>query len=233
MMAVAPEELPMLSDRAAAELVCQSFSVHWKATEAWLAGGEDVAVEEAPCFLGGSLGARLRHARRFYSVAHTEQMAALTDPETAAQLSELLPRLVECAGDPLIARRRGEQERFLGEVLTSEYVAFVRRAGRGRSWVPYRYPGGGYYDDLYEWLAGGLSIGGRLELFKSTGEPFTPLERRSAMAGIRRDILGQARVEDAETDWRLEFDDSSPLDRVECEVWFELEIDAYADDDEE
>ena len=178
MMAVAPEEQPMLSDRAAARLVCQRFSDHWKATEGRQAGGEDVAVEEAPCFLGGSLGARLRHARRFYSVAHTEQMAALTDPETAAQLSELLPRLVECAGDPLVARRRGEQERFLGEVLT-------------------------------------------------------PLERRSAMAGIRRDILGQARVEDAETDWRLEFDDGSPPDRVECEVWFELEVDAYADDDEE
>ncbi len=220
------EELPALSDSEATALLCRSFSEHWKATVARQAGGEDVAAEEAPCFLGGSPGARLRHARRFYSRAHCELMAALTEEETPAQLGALLPRLLECASDPLVSRRRVEQERLLREVLTSEYVAFVRRAGRGRSWVAYRYPGGGYYDDLYEWLAGGLSIGGRLELFKSTGEPFTPLERRSAMAGIRRDIIGQARVEDAETDWRLEFDDLSPPDRVECDVWFELESEA-------
>lgn len=62
-----------------------------------------------------------------------------------------------------------------------------------------RFPGDdACYDDIYERVASGCSTGGRVRLFKATGEPFTAGEARSAYAMIRTQLLCQAGAEEGD-----------------------------------
>jgi len=49
----------------------------------------------------------------------------------------------------------------------------------------------------------GYSTGAVIRIYKSTGEPFTRSEVRSAWAGIKQELLGWAESEDPDTPWAL------------------------------
>ncbi len=179
----------MKSIKSARQCVVSAFATHWKRI---LRTRRDLVKERADCFFAGSVSVQKRIAREFYGREHAREMANLD----AKQILDLLAPWLE----PAVQYWRDDGwllgGNFLAELVTAEYVTIVD--GHGRSGRPLvsgrligRYPGNGdvAYDDLYERLLSGFSIGGVLRVYKSTGERFTPFEARSARAGIRRDLL--------------------------------------------
>ena len=113
-------------------------------------------------------------------------MAALTDAEVVEILAPWLDHAVRYALD----EHDGDLDRFLDELPLAEYVTIIHDFGSAKPLID-RYPGERVlYDDLYERLLGGVSCGGVVRVYKSTGEPFSGSEIRSALAGIKRDLLG-------------------------------------------
>jgi hypothetical protein len=81
---------------------------------------------------------------------------------------------------------------FVRSLVRAEYVVVFKsnstRPGEGAALVC-PYPDESVvYGDLYELAASGFSTGGSLRIFKSTAEPFSASERRSAEAGMRRNF---------------------------------------------
>ena len=132
-------------------------------------------------------------ARKFYGREHAQQMAS----RNAAEILEMLEPWLDHALRSWLEEYDdvgAEGDSFLAALPTAEYVSIVyphysAGAPLGRMRID-RYPGERVaYDDLYERLLSGFSIGGVLRIYKSTGERFTPSEARSMRAGIRDDLL--------------------------------------------
>lgn len=203
------------------ELVVAGFMRHWRSVLTRVRRGEDVAAERAGRFLAVSAPARLRIAKRFYSEDHAARMAAL---EPAA-VRELLSPWIDLAVDPncdapdslfwLRWERPGESK--CRSFPTSEYVMVVELHAGGT--LVDRFPGDdAYYDDIYERVASGCSVGGRVRLFKATGEPFTPGETRSAQAAIRTSLLRTAKGE-GDDEWEALPEDAE--DDRQVNVWIQ------------
>ena len=174
----------------ARQTVVTAFATHWRRI---LRSRRDIAKERADCFFAGSSSARERMARKFYGREHAQQMASLNAVEILEMLEPWLDHALKSwieGCDDVGA----EGDSSLAELPTAEYVSIVyphSSAGAllGRMRID-RYPGErAAYDDLYERLLSGFSIGGVLRIYKSTGERFTPSEARSVRAGIRDDLL--------------------------------------------
>lgn len=184
----------------ARQRVIDAFATHWRRV---LRSRRDLARDRASCFLAGSASVRNRLSRAFYGREHARNMARLTTTEIREALSPRLERAIqywldeyEGIGDPV-----GDD--FLAELPTAEYVSIVylHYSFAGRMSID-RYPGERVlYDDLYERMLSGFSRGGVLRIYKATGERFTPLDARSARAGIRRDLLSGIRSSGDEDPW--------------------------------
>lgn len=216
----------------APELVVAGFMRHWRKVLRRVRRGEDVAAERAERFLAVSAPARLRIARRFYGEEHAARMAAL---EPAA-VRELLAPWIDLAVDPncdapnslfwLRWERPGESK--CRSLSTSEYVMVVESHAGGV--LVDRFPGDdACYDDIYERVASGYSTGGRVRLFKATGEPFTAGEARSAYAMIRTQLLCQAGAEEGD---QWDADGPEFVDNFQVVMWVQ-ERGGEDDDDED
>ena len=172
-----------MTPQDATKVVAVAFLDHWREVLDRLVAGEDLASARADRFLAGSPAARLRIARRFYSVERARRLAGLSESEVCELLEPWLEIAVEyCLGEET---EREDIRSFLRSCPTSEYMMVVEYFNRAS--LVDRYPGDAAgYDDLYERTAAGCSVGGIARVFKSTGEEFTPMERRSAVAGLKR-----------------------------------------------
>ena len=174
----------------AKQCVIAAFATHWRKI---LRSRRDIARERADCFFAGSASARERMARNFYGREHARQLASLSDTEIRELLSPWLDHAVQTWLDE--GNEIGpEGADFLAELPTAEYVSIVSQhyvaCPLFGTLLVDRYPGERVlYDDLYERLLSGFSVGGVLRIYKSTGESFTPSEARSVRAGIRNDLL--------------------------------------------
>jgi hypothetical protein len=178
-------------------------------------------------------------ARSFYSREHAQQMASLSDTE----IRELLKPWLDHALQSWLDEDNDigpEGDSFLAELPTAEYVSIVSPHYSAcplfGTMLIDRYPGARVaYDDLYERLLSGSSVGGVLRIFKSTGEIFTPSEARSVRSGIRNDLLSginSARDDDpwvfdmnAEGKWETEGFEGEDLTRVVI-----VEVNSYGED---
>jgi len=161
--------------------VVAAFANHWRGI---LRNDDDLTNERVSCFLAGSDSARQRLADCFYGRKHVQQMASLSSTEICETLSPWLEHALRYWLDHC-----GGGDDFLEDLPTAEYVSIVCLHHSGHLMID-RYPGEGVlYDDLYERMLSGVSSGGVLRIYKSTGECFTPSEARSVRAGIRRDLL--------------------------------------------
>ena len=172
----------------ARQRVVRAFAAHWQRI---LRSRKDIAKKRADFFFAASASARDRLARNFYGREHAQRMAGLSATEIREMLSPWLERALrywldeyDHIGDP-------EGDDFLAKLPTAEYVSIVcpHQSFAGGLLID-RYPDERVlYDDLYERMLSGYSIGGALRIYKATGECFTASEKRSARAGIKQDLL--------------------------------------------
>ena len=184
----------------ARERVLAAFETHWRRI---LHSSTDIAKERERCFLAASASARERVARKFYDREHARQMASLNQTEVRETLSPWLEHALRYWLDEFTEIGDAAGDNYLAELPTAEYVSIVCGHGSmsGGALVD-RYPGErALYDDLYERMLSGFSCGGVLRVYKSTGERFTPLEMRSARAGIRRDLLAGIASDGSDEPW--------------------------------
>lgn len=171
-------------------VIVSAFSAHW----AKLARSRrDVAAERETCFFAGSSAARATMARRFYRREHAKEIAALTDAQVRASLAPRLGHAARYWVDHPELIDNGLEGSLLRELPTKEYVTIVH-SYHDRAYLIDRYPGERVlYDDLYERVCAGFSVGGTLRIYKSTGEPFGLAEARSVRAGVRDELVSGAR----------------------------------------
>ena len=170
----------------ARQRVVAAFAAHWRRI---LRSRKDIAKTRADYIFAGSASARERLARSFYSHEHAEQMASLNTTEIRETLIPWLEYAIRYWLNHFGDIGNPEGDRFLSELPTAEYVSIIHQWHTGGMLID-RYPGDRYmYDDLYERLLSGFSIGGVLRIYKATGERFTPAEARSVRSGIKRDLL--------------------------------------------
>jgi len=180
--------------------VADAFANHWRGL---LQSGEDISFDRSHCFFAGSPSAQAGMAVRFYGHEHVQKMASLTDIQIHETLSPWLENalrywLDSCDDD--------DGDDFLDRVATSEYVSIFHPHGRGSMRLG-RYPDDrAEYDDLYERTLAGVSVGGVLRIYKSTGEQFTPSEMKSVRAGIRKDLLSGIADAGDDEPWAISMD---------------------------
>ncbi len=188
----------------------RAFRDHWRK----LADDETELNSRAEthwtCFLAGSTGAMRRWAARFYDKAHAKRLASLTPAAVTKQLAVWLDHAVANALDEY--DEPAEVDHFLRRCVTTEYVLAFNGA-------LYPFPGGSLYDDIYEYCAAGFSTGGNLSLYKSTGEPFGALERRSTAAGIKAELWNGASSAGDDEDWQITFDPESAPAQIDAYIW--------------
>ena len=176
-----------LSEQARLEVARQrvitAFENHWRRN---LRSRKKMVKERADCFFAGSTSDRERMAERFYGRDHVQQMASLNDTEICETLEPWLKHALRYWLDRY---DDDDGDDFLDELSTSEYVCIVHSHCLVDFLID-RYPNDrAGYDDLYERMLAGISRGGVVRVYKSTGERFTPSEVRSVRAGIRCDLL--------------------------------------------
>jgi hypothetical protein len=131
-------------------------------------------------------------------------MAALNAAQIQAHLEPYLDHAIDYWLSEYGEYGDEDGDNYLAKLSTSEYVTIVDAYGSPGLLIDC-YPGRGYlYDDLYERLLAGFSIGGVLRVYKSTGERFTPSEARSVRAGIRQQLLSVIRSEEGENTWSFD-----------------------------
>lgn len=191
------------------------FRKHWRAVGARIRKREKVAQRRSHAFLAGSERVRRSLATSFYSRAHVESLAAMSTEDVVEWLSPWLLAAIAYATDEDAGI--DDPRKFLRSLVKSEYVAIVEYV---RDRIIYPLPDESVrYGDLYASTAG-ASRGATVRVYKSTGEYFTPSERRSAEAGIRDNIVGTALADgDAPGRWQLMFSDENP-DEIEVSVTY-------------
>lgn len=221
----------------AKEKLIEAFATHWSKISR---SRKDIASERACHFLAGSENAQVRIARSFYGREHAKLLAKLSSAEIEDMLSPWLEHALihyfECYEDTPLSNDYD----ILAELPIAEYVSIVHLHHRSselhESPMVDRYPGDrAAYDDLYERLLSGVSSGGVLRIYKSTGERFNPFEARSVRAGIRRELFwGIAHAGDddpwvfnmdAEGDWESPGFEDEDYERV-----IVVEVNSYSDD---
>ena len=189
--------------------VVDAFATHWSKI---LQSRKDIALDRACHFLAGSESAQMRLARKFYGREHAKQMATLNANEIEYMLSPWLEHALQHYFEFYEDTATAQKYDFLAELPKAEYVSIVHLHGTRSDIEDFpmidRYPGDRVaYDDLYERLLSGVSCGGVLRIYKSTGERFSRSEARSVRAGIRRELLwGIADDGDDEVHWEFNMD---------------------------
>jgi hypothetical protein len=196
-------------------VLAEVFRSHWRAVNAAIVRGVDVARKRAHMFFASNDQACIRVARRYYSpvraaklaAASVEEILLLSEPWlSAARVSVFFPD----EEDPLELRKE------LRKLVSAEYVALV--------WRPptFELPQDGWdgcmvfclpdvsvgYGDVYEITGAGFSVGAGLRVCKSVAEPFLKYERREAEVGIEQEFFENARADDypdAEEQWQVAF----------------------------
>jgi hypothetical protein len=196
---------------------------NWRSTLKDIKSGKDLAASLGWRVLAGSESARQRCAKAHFSEEHFEHLTSL---DFAAVLQQLKPWLEDAIiyllgeDDPDDTEDRKRRDFALLELVNCQYVAVFFSFGADEECDPPSIVQGFplesvMYGDLYEFTAAGVSCGGTLYLYKSTGEPFLPGERRSAIAGIRRNFFANAASDGEEPGaWELEFFDYSDEARI-------------------
>ena len=216
--------------------VVAAFATHWSAI---LKNSTGIAKERAGCFFAGSASVRERLAHSFYGREHARQMASLNPTEICEALSPWLEHALQYWLEEYEDNEDPAGVDFLAGLPTAEYVSIVylHYSFAGRFLIgPYPSDFAGY-DDLYERLLAGFSIGGVLRIYKSTGERFTPSEARSARAGIRRDLLeGMADAGDDDP-WVLDMEaegncEAPGFEDEDLELVVIAEVNKYGEDED-
>ncbi len=195
-----------LVTRAERELI-QAFRAHWRRILIRHLDG-DRCTEEQAAFLAGSPGARRHLADCFFSYPHACSLAILSEDEVRRCLQPWLRHAAEHVARELDPDDP-KWEAALSALVEAPYVTVIEPLGGGDPLVM-PYPGTSHaacYDDLYERTAAGCSVGARLFVYWSTGEPFGYSERRSTQAGIRNDFRAGAAEAADDEDWEIDFED--------------------------
>lgn len=173
-----------------------AFQAHWANLVARLERGEAVDGERHDAFLALEERDRSRLAQRFYTLERALVFAALSDEQAAEQLAAWLDD-VEGLVDFDIDEP-GDGLKQLDRLVRSEYVCLVRDGGIVSFAVPY--PDDVMYDDIYELTASGVSPGGQVLLYKSTGERFSDEELELAMPALVKHVEGNAAADGERVD---------------------------------
>jgi hypothetical protein len=211
---------------AARRAVIAAFQAHWANLVARLERGEAVAGEQHDAFFALEERDRSRLAQRFYTLERALKFAALSDEQAAEQLAAWLDDVtglvdfdIDEPGDGLKQRDR---------LVRSEYVCLVRDGGIVSFAVPY--PDDVLYDDIYELTASGVSPGGQVLLYKSTGERFSDEELELAMPALVKHVEGNAAADGERVDVSVELHDDDCA--ILVDVWV-IDDDEDEDEDEE
>lgn len=211
------------------EILGNLFRARWKAVAAELAKGIDVAKARAPYFLSSDSLARLRAARRHYTLTRAREFANLSNAEIAVRcwawvnpfqvfahhsgndLAEIEAQLETLVASEYVAMTWGLFDNFPGytestEEFDPEFPQFLDEFCSLHP--PHVYPLPDLTTecgDVYEAIVYSYQ-GERLRVCKSISEPFLAAERADAMDEIERGFFDNAREEgDDPRDWSVKF----------------------------
>ena len=218
-------------EEAALRAVIGAFRAHWVSLAARLERGEAVAGERYDAFFALEERDQSRLAERFYTLERALKFAALSDEQAAEQLAAWLDDVTGSVDFDIDEPEDGLKR--LDRLVRSEYVCLVLDGESVSFAVPY--PDDVMYDDIYELTASGVSPGGQVLLYKSTGEPFSEEELELAMPALVKHVKGNAAADGERVDVNVELhsDDCAIL----VDVWVidddeqELAGDDVEDDD--
>ena len=184
---------------------------YWRSLMRAVRAGKDLASEHEGRFLAGSKKSRTRLARDFYSKAHLAKLVALTRAQVVDRLTPWLESAIDAALE-WESDEPAKQRRFLTRLVRSQHVVRVEHHDGGSPIVDGHPNEEALYGDLYELSASGASVGGIIYLYKATGEPFAPVDRRITVNGMRREFYVNAASDgDAESwdfTWLADYDDN-------------------------
>ncbi len=205
-------------------LVTKLFRDHWRAVNADLTNGINVASNRAHFFYASSRRVRLRLARRYYAPGRVSKRANALDDEILNLLDAWLGAFRNHVDYDLVEGRELRKE--LRQLVAAEYVAvawnspdpFDRPLQEVTAVSPLPDEPVAY-GDVYEITASGYSCGAFLRICKSVAEPFRESERFETMAGIKREFFDNARADgEPKGAWKLNFLESEDPRLIEVNV---------------
>jgi hypothetical protein len=205
-------------------ILIQVFRSHWRAVNAKLLRGIDVAQRRTEAFYATHEKERSRIAYRHYAPARVKKLATASDEEILRMTEIWFNASCE---NPYSSDDPSELRKELRELVIAEYVGLVCEQGA------YEFPEDGsatasplpnksvMYGDIYEMTASGFSSGARLRICKSTGEAFLKSERREAEAGIEREFYENAREdghEEPDEQWSFSILDNMDQRAIDMDI---------------
>lgn len=177
-------ELPF--EIAARRAAAAAFRSYWTTIAERLEQGDLLFKERHDSFFALDEHEQYRLARAFYTATRAREFAALLDSSVADQLSVWLDQAIDVSEDESLSP--------IERLVRGEYVILVLRGGYVSYVTPY--PGDVLYDDIYELTASGISSGGQVLIYKSTGEPFDDEEFALAEPAIVQHVESNAASDD-------------------------------------
>jgi hypothetical protein len=210
-------------------LLTKLFREHWKAVNAKLADGADVAAKRAQFFYASRDRECLKLARAYYAPVRAGKLAIASDDEILRLSNAWLRAFRDHVeyDSAWTGKVEGKERRdHLRQLIAAEYVAvswlspdpFDRPCEEVTNISPLPDETVGY-GDIYEITASGYSCGAYLRVCKSVAEPFHGSERSGAMAGIKREFCENA-ADAGEEDgaWRIKFRKSKEPCLIEADI---------------